>query len=326
MDLELALKYMTDSATETERLTFEKWMAQAEPNRKEYEHFLSEWDKSKATINEFKPDTKRAWDDFSKKVSVLGYKKQARIKTFKIFQWRAVAAAVVLLVATTLFVLYKTGAIQQHETYTVYSTLDSLKSIQLPDGSEVCLNTHSELKVPKWRKNNERKVYLSGEAFFEVTHNPGRPFIVQTAHTTTRVLGTSFNLKASEMYDVVSLITGKVEFHATNTQNAVILAPGEMISYNHSNKQLEKLSFQDKNFMAWKTKKLEFNNSSISNVIRSISEYYHVSVSGNFTGFEEYSLTADFNNQPVEKVLSVLEITWDAQMSIRNDTLYIDFN
>jgi transmembrane sensor len=326
MDLKLALKYMTDSATETERLTFEKWMTQAEPNRKEYEHFLSEWDQSAAAIKDFKPDTPKAWSDFSQKVSAYNHKKQARIKTFYISQWRAVAAAVVLLVATTLFVLYKTGTIKHQETYTVYSTLDRIKSIQLPDGSEVCLNSHSELKMPKWGKNNERKVYLSGEAFFEVTHNPNRPFIVQTAHTTTRVLGTSFNLKASEMYDVVSLITGKVEFHATDTQNAVILAPDEMISYNHSNKQLEKLAFQDKNFMAWKTKKLEFNNTSILNVISSISEYYHVYVSGNFTGFEEYSLTADFNDQPVEKVLSVLEITWDAQMSIRNDTLYIDFN
>jgi transmembrane sensor len=326
MDLELALKYMTDSATAREKSTFEKWMAQTESNRKEYEHFLSEWDKSKATIKNFKPDTQKAWSGFSKKVSVLGHKKQAQIKTFYISQWRAVAAAVVFLVATTLFVLYKTGAIQQQETYTVYSTLDSIKSIQLPDGSQVCLNKHSELKLAKWKRNGERRVFICGEAFFEVTHNPYRPFIVQTAHTTTRVLGTSFNLKVSEMNDVVSLVTGKVEFFANDTQNAVVLAPGEMIRYNHYNKQLEKLAFQDKNFLAWKTKKLEFNNSSISNVISSISEYYHVSVSGNFTGFEGYSLTADFNNQPIDKVISVLEITWDAQMSIRNDTLYIDFN
>jgi len=326
MDLELALKYMTDSATETERLTFEKWMAQTESNRNEYEHFLSEWDKSKATINEFKPDTKRALADFSKKVSMVGHKKQARVKTFHISQWRAVAAAVVLLVATTLFVLYKTGTIQHQETYTVYSTLDSIKSIQLPDGSQVCLNNYSELRFAKWKRNGERKVFLNGEAFFDVAHNPKRPFVVQTTHAKTRVLGTSFNLKASEKVDIVSLVTGKVEFCTNDSQNLVVLAPGEMIKYSHYNNQIEKLAFQDKNFMAWKTKKLEFNNTSISNVISSISEYYHVSVSGNFTGFEEYSLSADFNDQPVEKVLSVLEITWDAQMSVRNDTLYIDFN
>jgi ferric-dicitrate binding protein FerR (iron transport regulator) len=86
------------------------------------------------------------------------------------------------------------------------------------------------------------------------------------------------------------------------------------------------MAFRDKNFMAWKTKRLEFKNASISSVLNSISEYYHISVSGNFTGFEDYLLTADFNDQPIEKVLSVLEITWDAQMSVRNDTLFIDLN
>lgn len=146
-------------------------------------------------------------------------------KRKKTFIWMSVAAAVALLVTSAYLFMPRekvptlTGVVippapepESHEI--VYAAGDKGISFYLPDSSLVQLNQNSVLTVSDSFSYGERIIFLDGEAFFEVTHDENHPFIVFTEHTRTKVLGTSFNVRAyrEESRKVVSVETGAVLF------------------------------------------------------------------------------------------------------------------
>lgn len=119
------------------------------------------------------------------------------------------------------------------------------KRIYLSDGSTVALETHGRIRYPRdFEKKDMRVVYLSGEAFFEVAKDPGKPFLVHADQVVTRVLGTSFRVKAQEGEGdiIVSVKTGKVSVYALSDReaeeesqkNAVILMPNQQLTYQRT--------------------------------------------------------------------------------------------
>jgi transmembrane sensor len=326
MDIELALKYLTKSISIAETQVFERWLNDNELNRFQYEKFRIDWKKSEEIIKDFNPDVQQAWRAITSNNCVSKKRKQGKVARYNFWNIGGFAAAFILLIATTLFFINYSGEIIPPEQYTEYTTKDSVRIVNLPDGSKVFLNCNSELKVLKREIGNQRKVYLTGEAFFDIFHNLKRPFIVQTSNTITLVHGTSFNLKTAPTGDIVSLITGKIKFCNIEGTDSLSLVPGEMVSYNAQRKELKKTLFLNNNFLAWKTKILEFNNTPVEEALNVISNYYHVTVIGNIDPVMKYTLSANFNNQPIEKVLPVLELTWDAKISYSADTIYLTFN
>src|SRR5690606_9914983 len=98
------------------------------------------------------------------------------------------------------------------------------KEVELPDGSVVWLNKGAKLSYLKGFKNfYDREVNLSGEAFFDVKPNAEKPFIIETANTATRVLGTSFNVKTNGENVAVSVFSGKVSFKELNQAKELLL-------------------------------------------------------------------------------------------------------
>jgi ferric-dicitrate binding protein FerR (iron transport regulator) len=84
--------------------------------------------------------------------------------------------------------------------------------INLPDGSKVVLNANSKLEYPPGFSNNTREVYLDGEAYFDIAHDPGKPFIVHTGSISTRVLGTAFNINAYRSQQFVEVTVTRVKW------------------------------------------------------------------------------------------------------------------
>ncbi|CAN5445991.1 hypothetical protein BH10BAC4_BH10BAC4_23080 [soil metagenome] len=135
-----------------------------------------------------------------------------------------------------------------NELITIKNQLKEVKQIQLPDGSAVHLKPESEISYSReWTKEN-REVYLVGEAFFEITKNPERPFLVHSGNIITRVLGTSFLVRAlADSKSVeVKVRTGKVSVYEESLLPAyghqpiasgVILTPNQQVEYFKSDKQ-----------------------------------------------------------------------------------------
>ena len=159
---------------------------------------------------------------------------------------------------------------------TISTPRGGMYELVLADGTKVWLDAASSLKYPASFVGDERKVELTGEAYFEVAHNRKMPFRVVVNQMTVEVLGTHFNISAysDEAATKTTLIEGSVRVTANNTTE--ILTPGKMASY-----QNESFAVTDANVeqeLAWKNGYFIFNKAGIATIMRQLSRWYDVDV------------------------------------------------
>lgn len=145
-------------------------------------------------------------------------------------------------------------------------------NITLPDGSRVWLHPGSRLRYPKEFIGDKRFVMLDGEADFQVTKAPDRPFIVQSGHITTTVLGTEFNIKG----DVVTLIRGSVRVADTDSQATLTLSPGEQATPAGGHFRVDDVDTLP--YVYWRDGYLYYDNMEIGEIVKAIGTVYGLPV------------------------------------------------
>lgn len=146
----------------------------------------------------------------------------------------------------------------------------------LSDGTVVLLNADSKITFPTRFTGNCRTVKLVGEAYFKVSKNKHRPFIVETGNLYTKVLGTEFNLKAYPHSDVnVTLIKGSVAVNAEGKE--VMLKPGENAEYSED-KDIEVTTVDTEGYIQWKDGYFYFDNVPLIDVVRDLGRWYNVNI------------------------------------------------
>lgn len=147
--------------------------------------------------------------------------------------------------------------------------------VVLSDGTHVWLNADSKLIYPQSFAKNQREVTLVGEAYFEVSSDKNRPFIVHTEDQKVEVLGTHFNITAypEEAVSLVSLVEGKVRVSHEN-QPAHLLIPGQQAAFRDGQIQVYPVHMEE--FTAWKKGEFIFNNEPLSTVIQKLARWYDV--------------------------------------------------
>jgi transmembrane sensor len=164
-----------------------------------------------------------------------------------------------------------------------YNTLATPKGGQyllvLPDGTKVWLNAASSITYPTAFAGQERKVAITGEAYFEVAKNEKLPFIVQKGEMTMQVLGTHFNVNTYEDEDAMktTLLEGSVKI--LRGSNSSVLRPGQQAILGNNNGQIQVINDANiEEVMAWKNGLFHFNNSSLQDVMRQIARWYDVEI------------------------------------------------
>ena len=221
------------------------------------------------------------------------------------------------------------------------------KIITLPDSSKIYLNAGSELRVDKEFGKENRAVYLTGEALFDVTHNGYLPFIVHIDKYDVKVLGTLFNVKAypGDKLSETSLIRGKVEISLKNnskkitlganqkavidnTKSKVILktgnkttpTPGETVT-------LLPLSYSSRDSMvietAWAKNRLEIVNESFANMKEKLERWYNVKISFKDKEVGDYSFSATFEKETIKEVLHALQNAYHFRYEIKENEITI---
>lgn len=146
----------------------------------------------------------------------------------------------------------------------------------LSDGTVVLLNADSKITFPTRFTGDKRTVKLVGEAYFKVSKNKHRPFIVETGNLYTKVLGTEFNLKAYPHSDVnVTLIKGSVAVNAEGKE--VMLKPGENAEYSED-KDIEVTTVDTEGYIQWKDGYFYFDNVPLIDVVRDLGRWYNVNI------------------------------------------------
>ncbi|MDB5146275.1 MAG: FecR family protein [Mucilaginibacter sp.] len=148
----------------------------------------------------------------------------------------------------------------------------------LADGSKIWMNSASSLRYPTSFSGSERKVYLSGEAYFEVAKNAKMPFIVTTGKAEVQVLGTHFNVKAYDDEDIckTTLLEGAVEVHSSVAINEI--KPGQQAIINGEGQQKITSDINIDEEVAWKNGLFMFTKADIKDVLQQVSRWYDIEV------------------------------------------------
>lgn len=144
--------------------------------------------------------------------------------------------------------------------------------VSLPDGSRVYLHPGSRLRYPKEFIGDKRYVILEGEAYFQVMKDRAKPFIVQSDHITTMVLGTEFNVKGSE----VTLITGSVQVENTTSHETRTITPGKQVTLSGNGFKIDEVDTLP--YVYWRDGYLYYDNMELGDIVRAIGEAYDLPV------------------------------------------------
>jgi transmembrane sensor len=152
---------------------------------------------------------------------------------------------------------------------------------------------------------------LKGEAYFEVAHNPQRPFIIHTTDAQIRVLGTSFNLNSNNNGDVEVVVnSGTVEFTSNKTKTSVIINKNEKASFSAFSNAFTKEINTDPNFLSWKTMKFVFRETRLENVFQKLEHVYDIRIVVQDPSVLNYKLTATYDKIDVKEIVRLIGLTF----------------
>ncbi|WP_339694734.1 FecR domain-containing protein [uncultured Roseivirga sp.] len=319
IDEHLLLPYLKGEATEAELQQVEAWLALDKGNAALLDKWKQAWKHADAMADFAAIDVDKNWLQVQSKIQPKKAKQVFLLPKI----WRVAAA--ILLIATVAFLGREFMNSSAGEMQTLMAASLNGEAAVLPDGSQVWLKEGSSITFPEEFSSAEREVTLKGEGFFEVAHNPEQPFIVKAKQTETRVLGTSFNLNASQEGERIELVlmTGKVRF--STQEEVVVLAPGDQVVIDEGGK-LSKKENSNGNFLAWKTGTLVFENTPMKQVMEDIANAYGIGYEFENIAFMNCPLTTRFENESIENVLQAIEALFDIEIEENNGTYIIKGN
>lgn len=218
------------------------------------------------------------------------------------------------------------GARVEEERNRIITTVGGDYCFILSDGTKVWLNAESELDFPVDFVGKERVVRLKGEAYFEVKPDAAHPFIVETRGVRTRVLGTSFNIKAYDNEESIftTLLTGKVKVFAIGEENeSVVLTPGMQSEWQENGQKMSVKKVNAENFTAWRQGAFMFDNENIMVVTRVLERWYGLKFIYNENVHEHTFSGRLSKDEPLESILETLTFTGGPQFKIEKDVVYI---
>ncbi|MFH2141915.1 MAG: FecR family protein [Bacteroidota bacterium] len=306
----LAKHFAGESMSIIETGTVNHWISE---NNEQYIEFKNIWLQTGNLENIENFDASNALISVHKKLNT------AKIIVNRFVYFKYAAAFFLLLIISGL--IYFNFSDQKIKNLMV-ETKNEIRNISLSDGSSVNLNINSKLIYPETFSDIDRKVYLLGEAFFDIAKGNEKPFIVCVKNTEIKVVGTTFNIYTGQDNVEIIVETGKVKVsEISDLKNNILLTPGEKGKCVNSGKKISKEKNNDPNFLAWKTKRLIFEESFICDVFKTVEKVFQKEIIVVDENINKYKLTATFENQPFESVLEIIGQTLDLNV-FEKDGIY----
>jgi ferric-dicitrate binding protein FerR (iron transport regulator) len=326
MKKELLIKYLNNKCTDTELSEVLRWINTDALNEAGKNWIFEDWNSWQETDNlEENEKFTAIFDKIQEKIdnNTKGNSRVANkfITLPSITRWITRAAAVLLIpVLSVLFYTlsenrnltdqYSKRAVDSLE---VIAPMGSRTIVQLSDGSVVHLNYGSKIKYPQFFSGDARKVILTGEGFFNVAHNPEKPFIVKAGNLNIKAVGTTFNVLAYLDDEVIetTLIDGKVILEQTNSteKNKTIgtMIPGQHVEYNTQSGDISSTEGKVEKYISWTNGKLIFDDTPILKVTERLSRMFNV----DFEIKEElkgYIYTVTLEDESIAQILDLMTI------------------
>ncbi len=305
---------LSGEATSKEREELECWLSASDKHQKIYD----------ALVNlEIKREIFNEVNRLNVEQTLQHIKtKSEKIRIFNLRPLMRIAAVLVLAVGLTFI----TRHVVTSSMYMVVNTGNNERlETLLDDGTLITMNENTYIKYPKKIAGKARKVYLEGEAFFNVARDSLHPFIINTDKVYVKVLGTEFNV---ESYDnvrevIVTVQKGKVEFgmKKRSANNSCVLTIGNEGRFNKDDNTIQYVETSSVNQLAWKTKYLVFRDETLDNVIQKLEEVYLVEFNMDEM-LTKRKLNAVYNNQPIDSIVEILESTLNINIHKTDNNIY----
>lgn len=200
----------------------------------------------------------------------------------------------------------------------------------LSDGTKVHLNAGSSLRYPvKFLNGLERKVFISGEAYLDVTKDTEHPFIVNAENMNVRVLGTQFNVHAypEDKVSEVVLVEGSVGLYGNkeifDIESTTKLTPGHKASFTKSDADIKIKPAITSVYTAWRNGELVFRNMTFQNILKKLERQYDVTIINKNKNLSNREFNASFRDVPLEKVLEGMRNIYGLSYTIEDKKITI---
>lgn len=203
--------------------------------------------------------------------------------------------------------------------------------IQLSDGTSVHLNSGTSIKYPvQFIKGKKRKVFLNGEAFFDVKKDKEHPFIVNINNMNVRVLGTKFNVSSYPEDANVNtvLVEGSVGIYKKedlyNPETAAILKPGYKGTWNKNDRKININKADIEMYTSWINGRILFRHTTFNNIIKKLERHYNIKISNNNIELGKQYFAASFDEETIDQVLKTFNETYSFKYTIINNQIIIN--
>lgn len=299
----LIARFLNGNCTEAELQELKIWMEASPENKKEYLSIKDIWDASKSP----KENTEEQLSIFYKNQ----YEKTRKSRMLWIRYSSAVAA--ILMIALAISVLIPQKSTTQPESFQVFSVpLGSRSKVLLADGTEVSLNSGSELKYSSDFSSGNRVVHLTGEGFFEVKSDKKNPFLVKTSDFDVKVTGTRFNVCAypENKNSSAALVEGKIELKMNGTNQTFNVDPNEKFELDRKSRKYTLENADIESEIAWKDGEFIFRNIPFPDLLQRLERWYDVKLNYSDADLQNFNYTGRFKNQEtIWQVLDALKLT-----------------
>ena len=315
---ELLAKYIANEANEPEIVEIKAWMSESADNKSYFENFktIAEEVSKLKDIQTYDEDA--AWNKVKEKLEG----KTIPFVPARQFSFLRIAAAIsFLVVAGVAIFLWLSRPVDAVEIASEEVKVDQ----SLPDGSVAFLNKSSTISYSYNQLKKERKIKLSGEAYFDVKHVEEKPFIIETNDVIIEDIGTTFNVKAYPDSTTVEVYveTGEVAFY-TKENPGIKLVQGQTGIYNRTTKTFAKFLEPDTNRLAYKTGVFAFHDTDLESVVRSLNEVFDRKIRLKNDDLKTCRLNVSFRNESIENILEILAETLALTITTTENEIVLD--
>lgn len=316
----LITRYLAKKTTTEESERIADWIAESAESEQTFEDIKQVWH---ATKSQLTSDSSVPLRKLKNRIAQANAKPGEKFKKLRV-KWVAVAASVILFaVMGSLTKQWYLRTLNQR--LTVSTSAGQQRKVLLEDGTTVYLAPQSTLTYPG-HFDVKRTVELHGQAYFEVSKNKHRPFIVHTAKLDVQVLGTHFNVNSypNQSSTTVSLLEGKVKVSVPdNGIDEYMLSPGQELALHHASHQVYRYALDSAAVAGWMSNTLVFRNEKLAVAAKKIEQMYGVKIVFADQATAETNIYAKFKNEPLTSVLATIAVSGNITHHTEGNKIYL---
>ena len=317
IDEELLIRFIVGETNDNESVLVQDWIDFSDENKAQFEKIQKIWSATEdpLKVEPAKVNVDLAWRNLKDRMDQYSEIEATHLGKQRSLSFYIVRVAAVLFIGVLVFSIYRYQSQQLNQVLLVSSD-STFTNNPLPDGTLISLNQQTTIEYPVKFSKNERRVKMSGEAFFIVKPDSVKPFIIEAQKAIITVLGTSFNVKALDDDNAVEVLVeeGLVQLSNPDLSQSTQLRVGEKGIYIKETNEVKKETDIDSESLYWLNKTLLFRDTNLSIVFETLERLYTIKIQVENQRILNCQLTAKFSNESIDHIIDHISTIFDLEI------------